>query len=444
MASTEHVPAWKRLGLKLKYAKDLAPQEHFAAQPASSVAGAQQPSKIQQSYEKKRRTTEAQDSSPAVKKVKTDDYENIRARHQPLNNGFPQEQTANDRFAKSVYGGRTTIGTTKTPQKIVFNDEGEASSEDQAKLSALTRKKSVTFTPETKGEDGASGQTFSKLWLSPTPTASTVTATPAEVSTPTKPPAKIASKPEPRSKVKDKTSPGKKSAKHVSEEGDHDQRKLCTKYLDQFHNDKANWKFNKSRQNDLVKHIWDTQSIPPSSNDALVAYIAGLQGAGPRQRILEGAVAILDPLTEKHRTSLGDIIMDTPESRRDIYEKAFQKQLDLMSSTTRSELDEEHLLALRLETEQAERAEALVRKVLWAELRPGQPDPDDTTSKIESEAKTTTTATTTTTQSSTATQPATTTSKRKNRKSRTAVDSSSESSSESSTDDESDSDSSED
>lgn len=53
-------------------------------------------------------------------------------------------------------------------------------------------------------------------------------------------------------------------------------------YLKQFHEDKANWKFNKLKQNWILKNIRD---IPADYEEALVSYLGTLQG-GSRDRLI--------------------------------------------------------------------------------------------------------------------------------------------------------------
>lgn len=60
-------------------------------------------------------------------------------------------------------------------------------------------------------------------------------------------------------------------------------------YLTQFHTDRASWKFNKAQQISLLKNIFDVSLIPKDYNEALRAYIAGLQGDGARNRLRETA-----------------------------------------------------------------------------------------------------------------------------------------------------------
>ena len=63
-------------------------------------------------------------------------------------------------------------------------------------------------------------------------------------------------------------------------------------YLAQFHTDKEHWKFNKVRQNQLLKHIFDIDSPLAEHMEALVAYMAGLRGNEARSRLRTTALEI--------------------------------------------------------------------------------------------------------------------------------------------------------
>jgi hypothetical protein len=69
-------------------------------------------------------------------------------------------------------------------------------------------------------------------------------------------------------------------------------------YLSQFHTDRANWKFNKAQQISLLKNIFDVSHIPKDYNEALKAYITGLQGDGARNRLREAASDTLKSIRE--------------------------------------------------------------------------------------------------------------------------------------------------
>jgi hypothetical protein len=63
-------------------------------------------------------------------------------------------------------------------------------------------------------------------------------------------------------------------------------------YLVRFHTDKEHWKFNKVRQNQLLKHVFDTDAPLTEHMEALVAYMEGLQGNEARNRLRTTALEI--------------------------------------------------------------------------------------------------------------------------------------------------------
>jgi len=59
-------------------------------------------------------------------------------------------------------------------------------------------------------------------------------------------------------------------------------------YIQQFHTSREDWKFNKSKQSDLLKNIFNTFRVPPENDMALKVYLVGLQGQAlrtPKARI---------------------------------------------------------------------------------------------------------------------------------------------------------------
>lgn len=65
-------------------------------------------------------------------------------------------------------------------------------------------------------------------------------------------------------------------------------------YLQQFHSAREEWHFNKGRQTALLKNIFNVFRVPEEHDDALVAYLTGLQGQAARDRLTETANEILE------------------------------------------------------------------------------------------------------------------------------------------------------
>lgn len=58
-------------------------------------------------------------------------------------------------------------------------------------------------------------------------------------------------------------------------------------YLDQFHNARQTWKFNKNREVWILKHIHSTSDIPLPYNIALATYVHGLRSESARSRLID-------------------------------------------------------------------------------------------------------------------------------------------------------------
>lgn len=117
MSSTENLPAWKRLGLKLKYAKE-TPSD----QPEHD-APIQYPD-INKDHEKRKRSHDSKDKQQR-KKAKHEQGRVSKLavdQHEQPNDHDNEQPSATDRFISSVYGRQSTHGVHKTPQKIKFDD----------------------------------------------------------------------------------------------------------------------------------------------------------------------------------------------------------------------------------------------------------------------------------------------------------------------------------
>lgn len=64
-------------------------------------------------------------------------------------------------------------------------------------------------------------------------------------------------------------------------------------YLRLYSQDKASWKFSKSKQNWILRHTYDTVAIPETYAEYLIAYLQGIQG-GAKVRIIENAEKIIE------------------------------------------------------------------------------------------------------------------------------------------------------
>ena len=240
-APPSRTPAWKRLGLKLKSAQETPIVEtHKDIEPSA----------------KKRKVKN--DSTPPAKKAKKS--------KEPVSSTAPS-----------------------TP--------------------ALSRKKSVTFTPETKVEDGDSIKQLFSSWVAEQkaqdPTFSVKTTSKVfEAPEPAKVQehfdttlgekerrVKRVQKPQLPPKKESKDTPKKKPKSPKIAKSTTTTLRPFLAYLKQYHEDRANWKFNKNHQNHILKNLFDLNAIPSEYVPLIYEYIKGLQG-GVRTRLRDAALAV--------------------------------------------------------------------------------------------------------------------------------------------------------
>lgn len=246
-----NIPAWKRLGLKLKSAQP-ASVPYIA--PVVVAPAATEPKK-----EKRKRETPDQES-PHGKRVKK---------------------------AAEIY--EPTTDTTPYQSPITFD---------------LKRRKSVTFTPETKIEDGDSVKKLYNGWVLKHQTkapnllhlrSKSATKSSAQLQTTEQIDSAIdevlqeveaAKKPKKEKKPKKSKSP--KSHRAVKPTREFDPALL---YLKHFHESRETWRFNKIHQINLLKNAFDIDKVPSDYIEILYKYIVGLKG-GARTQLRDAAIAI--------------------------------------------------------------------------------------------------------------------------------------------------------
>ncbi|KAE8454059.1 hypothetical protein EG329_007837 [Mollisiaceae sp. DMI_Dod_QoI] len=280
-----HIPAWKRLGLKLKSAQE-------ASQPAVEPPTAPDTSK-------RKRPDATADDTPA-KKVK-----------------------------KS-----TNLSEQSDPQGPITPQ--------------LTRKKSVTFTPETKAEDGDSIKQLFNSWVAEQKSAdpSFQLKNSAPVFKTPEPPrveekvddnldekerrVKRVKKPNPTKPEKTKHS--KKLAKTVTSLARPSRPFLA--YLKEYCESRSTWKFNKNHQNHLLRHAFDVEIIPSDHTHYLFQYVRGLQG-GVRTRLRDTALEIKVKDQEDGAAGFPSTMAD-PEKRQREYDLAMKQHVALMTEANAS------------------------------------------------------------------------------------------------------------
>jgi len=200
----------------------------------------------------------------------------------------------------------------------------------------LVRKKSVTFTPETKVDDGDSIKQLFNSWAAEQQSR--------DPSFDLKTPSQVFSTPEPARVEEDidPTLPEKerrvKRVKVLKEVNQPKNTRTATiskptkafkvikqpkpssrpflSYLRQYHKDRPSWKFNKNHQNHLIKHIFNFEVIPSDHAHLIYEYVRGLQG-GVRTRLRDAALAIKVKDQEEGAAGFAESMIDREKKQQE-------------------------------------------------------------------------------------------------------------------------------
>ncbi|KAG7826964.1 hypothetical protein KL920_004962 [Ogataea angusta] len=107
------------------------------------------------------------------------------------------------------------------------------------------------------------------------------------------------------------------------------------KYLRQYHEDRANWKFSKAKQTWILKNL---KNIPQEYDEALKAYIASIQG-GSRDRVRDEMMAVVDRWNNAARQALEDMQKE-PESAEESQEEKDEKDENAEANDDTKEKEE--------------------------------------------------------------------------------------------------------
>ncbi|KAF1950540.1 hypothetical protein CC80DRAFT_496784 [Byssothecium circinans] len=229
--------------------------------------------------------------------------------------------------------GATLIASTETDFPPSPPKRNEPSSSPPAQVD---RRKSVTFTPDTKTVDGNSASNLFKKWAQEQKTTKEFTE--AEVAQFTPPPKVHPANDHPTSNAANSKATGKK--------------KDPTQYLDyltQYHTDRPNWKFNKAKQNDVLDNALNIFRIPDEYSDALIAYVAGLQGAAAIERLRQRCVSTIEEVeaagteSEEGEDRQTTEAMDDPKVRQAAQDEALKEHLTKQRRRRRLDRDLENI-----------------------------------------------------------------------------------------------------
>ena len=241
MAPAVYVPAWKRLGLKLKSTN-------------GNIDSSQSSTTDVVLDGKKRKSPTAEDDSGE----QTRTYSHATKRQR-------KDDTASS-------PSRRPINATKN------------SHQEPNPSSIPSKRKSVSFASDSKGEDGDSTKDLYKNWLTqqdPNFEVSTANEALREVLQ-GKPMTGNAEAQDQKSKKLNNTKPRKKvkPPKPSSHKAD-----KALRYLNGYDASSSDWKFNKSRQTFILQQAFDVFKIPPSYDRILRSYLTGLSGKTARSRL---------------------------------------------------------------------------------------------------------------------------------------------------------------
>lgn len=262
-----HVPAWRRLGLKLK-------NEHGKPTPK------------QNSAKEEKQLSEAVEPDTSV----------------------PERPAKRRRFAHKQ---ETGVKRSDSSDQAESNDNGTQQSTQISEAATLPiaaavsstkrvkRKKSVTFTTDTKSEDGDSRITIDFPEGSPFPRVKADQL--SNIEAPQIKQADVLDRKANKdsrdvtTQVKKRKEPrdGKKP-RHDTPAGK-EKGALALEYLSQHQSDRESWKFNKNRDIWILSKALDVQSIPITYCLALANYVAGLPAkAGARSRLVKECNDVFD------------------------------------------------------------------------------------------------------------------------------------------------------
>ncbi|KAG9549131.1 hypothetical protein KCU97_g20253, partial [Aureobasidium melanogenum] len=288
----QRVPAWKRLGLSLTNAKDTAP---LPASPATSTKRSRDDADTPKGS-KKQRLDQTQNganvSSPAPKQLQSSSVAPISSPMPSRLRASPEKSilaTPNSKqgHRKSVVFSNDTKKQDGDSAQTYFqawaNDEldyyaQKAAAYDAAEAAKAAEKnkieestKSVSIQPEATQEADLTSKTANKESKSAAKEEKKKAkkekkekkkedqATEADEETTNKDDT-------PQTTSETETTAVKKVKVRTPKDNTNKPVPDYVRYLEQYHNDRPSWKFNKSKQNDLLKNIWNIYRVPPSCN----------------------------------------------------------------------------------------------------------------------------------------------------------------------------------
>ena len=337
----KHVPAWKKLGLKLKFAKEEPEDTQFShngtvkrkkrkasvdevkeecfREHAPVERSAKKAKKSKPRAEEAREVVngngsshEPRDEDETRKKIKNSKLETEESAQAVNGNNKPSNEPTNaERPSKKSEksGMEADVSIVSVNREFGSTHEQKSSPPPTLTTTPASKPKSVSFTPDTKTKDGDSVKGLYKTWIAnqiaTDPSFDPSTVSPALrsivssiVASPESPlPSSVTSTststadPTTKDKKKPPKKPKTRLPKISSGPGPSRFEPVLT-YLTTHHTSPQTWKFSKLHQNQILKHLFSLNHIPSSYDTTLLPYIRGLKGTSARSRVRKEALAV--------------------------------------------------------------------------------------------------------------------------------------------------------
>ena len=260
MAPVQHVPAWKRIGLNLK------------KQSSGSAASADYAVQSSQDGSNKKRPRETyEDNLPNHVSNTSGTWSSVKK----------QKRSARDEDALSTNGSA-----------VIAPRFSSRPPEDRRSLP----RKSVSFASDTKQDDGVSTKELLDTWEREQKSGqerSDPISTNGRATTRQPPDGNVTLNPKPpRNPKKPSASVNRKTTEKST--ATTESVSAFLEYLSTFHNFRDRWKFNKTKQTNLLRHLFDLSVIPSEQNEALKDYLEGLKGDSIKSYLRERASKVAD------------------------------------------------------------------------------------------------------------------------------------------------------
>lgn len=241
LATTSRVPAWKKLGLELKFAKERPTDNESSSKPIA------QENTSPPELNKKRPVFE-QNGGTTTKKQK-------------LENGAIDDPKGRE------------DQSSKRASNPIESSESKPKEQDGQKQKKKKARKSVSFAADTKSSPDHDEQ---KREAEAESEAITSEKRRAE------------------KRLKRERRPKRQPVLDEPNEHNSAPSDPILAYISVYHKARSQWKFQKNRETALLKHLLSVDKIPSSYNAALSAYLSGLKSDGARSRVAESATEAIE------------------------------------------------------------------------------------------------------------------------------------------------------